>query len=263
MLRPLWQVDGAFSLGVGTARLAPAAAACPGGVLAASAPFGVPCTFREGTGLQRGEAARKRHSALWAAAMALLRAVDPDYVPTSIGFVRPDAARLRAEERERARAEKTCSAAAARSLLLTHPPLPNAAICHPLLALAQNRNFRGSPHRDEKDAGPQVATALSAALRGGRGYVGGELRVYSPHGAVDVDTQNGWCRFDGRYKHEVMPFRSAAGGKKAGGKKANCGADAAGALGEQGADGVRYSVIFYQLTPPFAVDMSTVILASE
>lgn len=126
--------------------------------------------------------------------------------------------------------------------------------------MAQNRNFRGSPHRDEKDAGPQVATALSAALRGGLGYEGGELRVYSPHGAVDVDTQNGWCRFDGRYRHEVMPFRSAAGCKKAGGKKRKGGAEANGASLEPGADGVRYSVIFYQLTPPFAVDMSTVIL---
>ncbi|KAG8467709.1 hypothetical protein KFE25_006761 [Diacronema lutheri] len=191
------QVDGAFSLGVGTARLSPAAAACPGGALAPSAPFNVPCAFREGVGLQRGEAARKRHSALWAAAIALLREVDPDYVPTSIGF---------------------------------------------------NRNFRGSPHRDEKDAGPQVATALSAALRGGRGYDGGALRVYTPLGAVDVDTQNGWCRFDGRYRHEVMPFRPAASPKKGKERSAERG----------GGDGVRYSVIFYQLTPPFALDMSTV-----
>jgi hypothetical protein len=101
-----------------------------------------------------------------------------------------------------------------------------------------------------------VATALSAALRGGCGYEGGELRVYTPQGAVDVDTQNGWCRFDGRYKHEVMPFTSAAGSSKRKGK------GKAQAHGGE-VEGVRYSVIFYQLTPPYAVDLSTVEFASQ
>jgi hypothetical protein len=251
-------VDGSFSLGVGTARLPPAAAACPGGVLGGSAPFSTPCAFREGVGLSTGDAARKRHAALWSAALGLLRAIDPDYNSTSIVF---------------------------------------------------NRNFRGSPHRDEKDAGPQVrsarvsrrrsaapracplpdrgmtflrtfpprararasvavlaqvATALSAALRGGRGYVGGALRVYGPTGAVDVDTQNGWCRFDGRYRHEVLPFEPAAAarGASAGGGGGRAEAEAVAGRkrekGAQGVEGVRYSVIFYQLTPPYALDMSTV-----
>ncbi|KAK3257993.1 hypothetical protein CYMTET_32943 [Cymbomonas tetramitiformis] len=62
-----------------------------------------------------------------------------------------------------------------------------------------NKNFRGSPHRDDKDAGPQVATALGD-------YSGGCLRVYSQEGIIDVNTRDRWCRFDGRYKHEVLPF---------------------------------------------------------
>eukprot|EP00971_Amphidinium_carterae_P176656 3502348-Amphidinium_carterae.1 len=41
-----------------------------------------------------------------------------------------------------------------------------------------NKNFKGSPHRDEKDAGPQVATALGD-------YTGGRLRVQSQTGAID------------------------------------------------------------------------------
>lgn len=231
-------MDGAFSLGVGTARLPPAAAACPGGALSASAPFGVPCAFREGVGVQRGDAARRRHSALWAAALELLRAIDPLYAPTSIGFVR-------APLSPRTPLPPARAATPNRPLRPPAPPLrARAPATRP-----QNRNFRGSPHRDEKDAGPQVATALSAALRGGRGYEGGALRVFSPHGAVDVDTQNGWCRFDGRYRHEVMPFRAAA---------AAPGKARAGGGPERGADGVRYSVIYYQLMPPFAVDMSSV-----
>jgi hypothetical protein len=88
-----------------------------------------------------------------------------------------------------------------------------------------NKNFDGSPHRDEKDSGPQVATALGD-------YEGGRLRVFSQAGAVDVDTKNRWCRFDGRYEHEVLPFTG----------------------------GVRYSVIFYQLQPSFALDMTSCIM---
>merc|ERR1711974_148180 len=86
-----------------------------------------------------------------------------------------------------------------------------------------NKNFRGSPHRDDKDCGPQVATALGE-------YTGGRLRVHSQNGIIDVDTKNRWCRFDGRYEHEVLPF-----------------------------SGTRYSVIFYQLEPAYAVDLTSTV----
>lgn len=89
-----------------------------------------------------------------------------------------------------------------------------------------NKNFKGSPHRDEKDCGPQVATALGE-------YKGGRLRVQSQTGVIDVDTKNRWCRFDGRYEHEVLPFT-----------------------------GTRYSVIYYQLEPAYAVDLSTTVEGS-
>ena len=84
-----------------------------------------------------------------------------------------------------------------------------------------NKNFKGSPHRDEKDSGCQIATGFGA-------YSGGALRVYGSEGIIDVDTNQRWCRFDGRYVHEVLPFK-----------------------------GMRYSVIFYQLEPAFAVDRTS------
>ena len=81
-----------------------------------------------------------------------------------------------------------------------------------------NKNFRGSRHRDDKDAMHQVATAFGE-------YTGGELRVYGQDGIMDVNTRNRFVRFDGRYEHEVLPY-----------------------------EGTRYSVIFFALAPPFAVD---------
>ena len=81
-----------------------------------------------------------------------------------------------------------------------------------------NKNFRGSRHRDDKDATHQVATAFGE-------YTGGELRVHGQEGIVDVNTRDRFVRFDGRYEHEVLPY-----------------------------EGRRYSVIFFALAPPFAVD---------
>ena len=86
-----------------------------------------------------------------------------------------------------------------------------------------NKNFKGSPHRDEKDSGCQIATGFGQ-------FKGGALRVYASEGIVDVDTNQRWCRFDGRYVHEVLPFK-----------------------------GTRYSVIYYQLEPAFAVDRLTTV----
>lgn len=88
--------------------------------------------------------------------------------------------------------------------------------------VAFNRNFKGdgsSRHRDEKDAGPQLAAAFGE-------FEGGELRVHGQAGAMDVDTRGRYVRFDGRYEHEVLPYRG----------------------------GDRYSVVFFSLAPPWAVD---------
>ena len=84
-----------------------------------------------------------------------------------------------------------------------------------------NRNFRGARHRDDKDASYQVATAFGD-------YEGGELRVYGQDGVTDVNTRHRFVRFDGRFEHEVLPY-----------------------------SGTRYSVIFFMLAPPWAVDPSS------
>jgi len=84
-----------------------------------------------------------------------------------------------------------------------------------------NKNFRGVRHRDEKDASYQVATAFGD-------YEGGELRVFGQHGIVDVNTRGRFTRFDGRFEHEVLPYT-----------------------------GVRYSVIYFMLQPPWCVDPSS------
>ena len=86
-----------------------------------------------------------------------------------------------------------------------------------------NRNFRGSPHRDDKDASYQVAMAFGE-------YEGGELRVRGKRGTTDVDTRNRWVRFDGRYEHEVLPY-----------------------------EGTRYSVVYFQLEPPWDVDPTSTV----
>ena len=88
-------------------------------------------------------------------------------------------------------------------------------------SVAFNKNFRGSRHRDDKDASFQVATAFGE-------YTGGELRVHGQKGALDVDTRGRFVRFDGRYEHEVLPY-----------------------------EGTRYSVIYFQLEPEWSVDPSS------
>ena len=92
---------------------------------------------------------------------------------------------------------------------------------YPWTSVQFNKNFRGSRHRDDKDATHQVATAFGD-------YTGGELRVFGQDGIMDVNTRNRFVRFDGRYEHEVLPYA-----------------------------GTRYSVIFFALAPPFAVDASS------
>jgi len=151
-------VEYSFSLGMATK------------ALQKQGPFATPFAFKQGMGVWDGASVRKKHKEIWEAAVKLMRAIDPDFPLTSIGF---------------------------------------------------NKNFRGSPHRDEKDAGHQIATGLGD-------YSGGALRVYGRDGIVDVNTNERWCRFDGRYRHEVLPF-----------------------------EGNRYSVIYYQLEPAFDVDLST------
>ena len=89
---------------------------------------------------------------------------------------------------------------------------------YPWTSVQFNRNFRGSRHRDDKDASHQVATAFGA-------YTGGELRVFGQEGITDVNTRDRFVRFDGRFEHEVLPY-----------------------------EGTRYSVIYFMLAPPFAVD---------
>ena len=93
--------------------------------------------------------------------------------------------------------------------------------------IAFNKNFgtadrqgyrSGARHRDDKDASHQVAMALGD-------YEGGHLRVHGTHGVTDVDTRNRWARFDGRYAHEVRPYL-----------------------------GTRYSIVYFQLVPPWDVD---------
>jgi len=59
-------------------------------------------------------------------------------------------------------------------------------------------------------------------------YTGGELRVYGQQGVMDLNTRNRFVRFDGRFEHEVLPY-----------------------------EGVRYSVIYFQLAPPWSVDPSS------
>jgi len=92
---------------------------------------------------------------------------------------------------------------------------------YPWTTVQFNRNFRGQLHRDDKDASFQVATAFGE-------YTGGELRVHSQDGIVDINTRNRFVRFDGRYPHEVLPY-----------------------------EGTRYSVIFFQLQPPWSVDLTS------
>jgi len=52
--------------------------------------------------------------------------------------------------------------------------------------------------------------------------------VHGQDGIFDVNTRDRFVRFDGRYKHEVLPYV-----------------------------GLRYSVIFFQLEPKWAVDLSS------
>ncbi len=92
---------------------------------------------------------------------------------------------------------------------------------YPWTSVQFNRNFRGSRHRDDKDASHQVATAFGD-------YTGGELRVFGQEGVTDVNTRDRFVRFDGRFEHEVLPY-----------------------------EGTRYSVIYFMLAPPFAVDPSS------
>ena len=66
-------------------------------------------------------------------------------------------------------------------------------------SIAFNRNFRGSLHRDDKDASHQVALAFGE-------YEGGELRVHGQDGIIDVNTRDRSVRVDGRYAHEVLPY---------------------------------------------------------
>ena len=67
--------------------------------------------------------------------------------------------------------------------------------------VAFNKNFAGSRHRDEKDAGPQLAAAFGD-------YSGGELRVHGEAGAMDIDTRHRSVRpylcphHRRRYEHE-------------------------------------------------------------
>ena len=93
---------------------------------------------------------------------------------------------------------------------------------YPWTSVQFNRNFRGSRHRDDKDASYQVATAFGE-------YTGGELRVHGQEGVTDVDTRGRFVRFDGRFEHEVLPYEG----------------------------GPRYSVIFFMLAPPWSVDPSS------
>lgn len=90
---------------------------------------------------------------------------------------------------------------------------------YPWTSIAFNRNFRGSKHRDEKDASYQYAVAFGE-------FEGGELRVHGQAGVTDCDTNGRYVRFDGRYEHEVLPYTGAP----------------------------RYSVIYFMLEPPWAVD---------
>ena len=78
-------------------------------------------------------------------------------------------------------------------------------------------------HRDDKDASHQVAMALGD-------YEGGYLRVHGDRGVRDVNTRNRWVRFDGRYEHEVLPY-----------------------------EGTRYSVVYFQLEPPWDVDPTSTV----
>ena len=49
-------------------------------------------------------------------------------------------------------------------------------------------------------------------------------------GTTDVNTRNRWVRFDGRYEHEVLPY-----------------------------EGTRYSVVYFQLEPPWDVDPTSTV----
>ena len=94
---------------------------------------------------------------------------------------------------------------------------------YPWTSVLFNKNFRGSRHRDDKDASFQVATAFGD-------YAGGELRVFGQEGVLDCNTRGRYVRFDGRFEHEVLPY-----------------------------EGRRYSVIFFQLAPPWSVDPSSLV----
>ena len=90
--------------------------------------------------------------------------------------------------------------------------------------LADRQGYRsGARHRDDKDASHQVTPTLTLTLplpltltltkdashqvaMALGDYEGGHLRVHGTHGLTDVDTCNRWARFDGRYAHEVRPY---------------------------------------------------------
>jgi hypothetical protein len=132
-----------------------------------------PFAFAPGMGVWDAASVTRKHKELWEAASALIRAIDPSYPFTGVGF---------------------------------------------------NRNFSNGAvgrHRDDKDAMHQIATAFGE-------YLGGELRVRGQDGTIDCNTKDRYVRFDGRFEHEVLPY-----------------------------EGTRYSVVFFALAPPFAVDASS------
>ena len=85
----------------------------------------------------------------------------------------------------------------------------DASFADAFTALAVTRNFRGSPHVDEKNAGPFYAMALGEFRSSGEPsarFEGALCVERDARTVARVDTRNRLARADGRFPHWVAPY---------------------------------------------------------
>ena len=95
----------------------------------------------------------------------------------------------------------------------------DASFADAFTALAVTRNFRGSPHVDEKNAGPFYAMALGEFRSSGEPsarFEGALCVERDARTVARVDTRNRLARADGRFPHWVAPYPKERGRDAAG-----------------------------------------------